>query len=91
MISCALALMRRVALGAPHHDAVGALLDDVHVEVGVGLRVRCQRAVALHVGLRHRHREVAVAAVLVERPRPLERLALEDAQQRRTARRNRSP
>ena len=70
-----------MALRAAHDDAVGALLDHVHVEVGIGLRVRRQRAVALHVGLGDRHREVAVAAVLVERPRPLERLALEHAQQ----------
>ena len=39
-----------VRLGAAHDDAVVALLDDVHVYVGVGLLVRRQRAVALGVG-----------------------------------------
>jgi hypothetical protein len=68
-----------VALRAPHDDAVGALFDDVHVVVGVGLGVRGQGAIPLHVGLRHRHREIAGAAVLVERLRPLERFALEHA------------
>jgi hypothetical protein len=32
------------------HDAVGALLDDVHVGVGIGLQVGAQRTVALGVG-----------------------------------------
>jgi len=70
-----------VALGAPHHDAVGPLLHHVHVVVGIGLRVRRQRAVALHVGLGHRHREIGVAAVLVERLGARQRLALEHAEQ----------
>ena len=75
-----------VALRAAHDDSVGPFLDDVHVEVGIGLRVRRQGTVALDVGLCHRHREVAVAAVLVERPGTPQLVALEHALRARTAR-----
>ena len=79
MISCAFGADRRVALRAAHDDAVVGDVDDVDVEVGIGLLVRRQRTVALDVGLRDGHREVAVAAMAVERLRTLERLAFEDA------------
>ncbi len=55
---------RLVRLGAAHDDAVVALLDDVHVHVGVGLLVRRQRAVALGVGHGAVGDEVVVLQVL---------------------------
>jgi hypothetical protein len=60
-----------VGLGAADDDPVGPPVDDVEIEVGIGLIAGPQRAVALHVGLRRRHREVLVAAALVERADPL--------------------
>ena len=39
-----------MGLGAAHDDAVVALLDDVQVQVGVGLLVGREAAVALGVG-----------------------------------------
>ena len=70
-----------MALRAAHDDAVGALLHHVHVVVGIGLRVRREGTVALDVGLGDGHREVVDAAVLVERLRPLQWLALEHPQE----------
>ena len=70
-----------VALRAADDDAVGALLDDVDVEVGIGLRVRREGAVTLDVGLRDRDRQIVVAAVLVVGDGPLARLALEHPEQ----------
>ena len=51
-------------LRAADDDAVAPPFDDVHVEVGVGLRRRRERSVALDVGLRHGHREIVGAAML---------------------------
>ncbi len=69
-------------LGAPHDDALVALVDDVQVQVGVGLLVRRLAAVALHVGLRDRDREVVVAAALVERHEAFELDVLQHGLQR---------
>ena len=52
-------------LGAAHHDAVGAALDDAHIQIGVVLLVGATLAVALGVGDHLGSAQVVVAAVVV--------------------------
>ena len=54
-----------VNLRAAHHDAVGTLLDDAHVVIGMILLRGPERAIAFDVGLRDGDREIVVAAFAV--------------------------
>ena len=53
-------------LRAAHDDAIAAALDDVDVQVGIGLSGRPERTVAFHVRLRDGHGEIVRTAVAIE-------------------------
>ena len=55
-----------MGLGPPDHYAVGPLLDDVEIEVRVGLLGRTPGAVALHIGHADGDAQIVVAHVLAE-------------------------
>ena len=62
---------RDVRLGAPDHDPVGPPLDDVDVQVGVGLLPGGEGPVPLRVGHRPGRHEVLPLQPGQERPEPL--------------------